>query len=194
MSRVKTAGVLLSSLALFSLIKPPPIMLLFSLHYLAFYDLCYMFTAKPDFVKRLFHLILAIYAIYSNLIIYSFYRQELFYHSLNIIGVISLSDALQYFFGKFYGKRYISPISPLKTLEGYIYGFLGTIAISLLVFQLQIVFVIKMILSGIVGDFFVSLIKRKLNVKDTSDLLGEHGGWIDRLDGIYMGFIVDFLF
>ena len=35
-----------------------------------------------------------------------------------------------------------------------------------------------------VGDFFESAIKRKLNLKDSSDLIPGHGGLFDRVDGL----------
>ena len=96
------------------------------------------------------------------------------------------------------GKK-LTKISPKKTISGSI----GSFCFSLLcvpffmdefiAYNFSILILITLVVSLVtqVGDLFVSFIKRKANVKDTSDLLPGHGGLLDRVDGII--FAIPFL-
>ena len=96
------------------------------------------------------------------------------------------------------GKK-LTKISPKKTISGSI----GSFCFSLLcvpffmdvftAYNLSILILITLVVSLVtqVGDLFISFIKRKANVKDTSDLLPGHGGFLDRVDGII--FAIPFL-
>ena len=102
-------------------------------------------------------------------------------------------DTAAYFGGRFFGKRKLSEISPNKTIEGSITGFVFTIIVSLImhfIFPEEIKLtdaVVIGILTGIfsqTGDLFESLIKRYCGVKDSSQIIPGHGGILDRFDSL----------
>ena len=113
-----------------------------------------------------------------------------------ILILISTSDSFAYLFGKRVGKTKIFPnISPNKTLEGYIFGFLSSLILSILFlsyYQLtdvnKIIFAIIIILSSFVGDLYISFFKRKLKIKDTGKIIPGHGGLLDRIDSWMFSF------
>tara|TARA_B100000787_G_C16147543_1_gene274953 strand:+ start:314 stop:751 length:438 start_codon:yes stop_codon:yes gene_type:complete len=94
--------------------------------------------------------------------------------------------------GKIFKGKKLTKISPKKTISGS----LGSFVFSLLLIPFFIkyfpeyyplkLFLLTMAISLIsqVGDLFISLLKRKANVKNTSDLLPGHGGVLDRVDGL----------
>jgi len=110
---------------------------------------------------------------------------------------IAVSDIAAYEAGRRIGKRkLIESISPNKTFEGLIFGlFFGSIFmvinisinldISLLV---TLLISILFILFGVVGDLFMSRIKRSIGIKDSSDTLPGHGGFLDRVDSYLLSF------
>ena len=102
------------------------------------------------------------------------------------------SDTFAYFAGRLWGKRKIVPlISPNKTLEGYVGGFIGSVitALCCIFFTgLPLSWGIGAgLLVGIfapLGDLFESKLKRTAGVKDSGMLLPGHGGVLDRFDSL----------
>jgi len=122
---------------------------------------------------------------------------------LLLLATIVVSDSAQYYTGRAFGRRPLSPaISPKKTIEGAVGGVVfGTIAVMAgghYVFPspLWILALLGAALSllGIVGDLFESLLKRSAGVKDSSNLIPGHGGVLDRIDSWLFAAPVYYLF
>ena len=109
-----------------------------------------------------------------------------------VLIAIWASDTFAYFVGRSFGKRNIVPtISPNKTLEGFIGGFIGCILtgwIGSLSLGLPLNFGVGIgVIVGILaplGDLFESKLKREANKKDSGTLLPGHGGVLDRFDSL----------
>lgn len=116
--------------------------------------------------------------------------------------VIALNDTGAYFVGRVIGGPKLAPmISPAKTWSGAIGGWvIGTLAGTLywLVFTdspwlLGLVFSAVLGLVGQAGDLTESAIKRVFRIKDSSDIIPGHGGFMDRLDSVSFGAVLLFL-
>ena len=103
------------------------------------------------------------------------------------------SDVGGYAAGVTLGRHKLAPvISPKKTWEGLGGSVLlalvvGWVTVSVLLgapVWAGLVFGVVMVLAGTVGDLVESMIKRDLGIKDMSDLLPGHGGFLDRIDSI----------
>jgi phosphatidate cytidylyltransferase len=103
-------------------------------------------------------------------------------------------DTGAYATGRAFGSHRIAPsLSPNKTLEGLVGGFLiGTMAFWFAgLYQDWLSGVDALIIGAAVaaiapvGDLFESMIKRDLGRKDTGTLFGPHGGILDRLDAVF---------
>ncbi len=139
-------------------------------------------TLSLFYLSGLVYIILVIESEYSNLKIYLLYS----------VLVAIMSDIGGLVFGKIFKGKKLTKISPNKTISGSIGSFLFSISLIPLFIENKInqdllnMFLITILISLIsqLGDLFISLMKRKAKVKDTSDLLPGHGGFLDRIDGI----------
>tara|TARA_Y100001933_G_scaffold251989_1_gene290368 strand:- start:790 stop:1653 length:864 start_codon:yes stop_codon:yes gene_type:complete len=105
--------------------------------------------------------------------------------------LIVSSDIGSYFIGKKFGKRFLSPISPGKTIEGLLGGILCSVFTGVLfayIFNwnnfvlIGIIFGIIVSLMALVGDLIESMMKRDAKLKDSGNILPGHGGILDRID------------
>jgi len=93
-------------------------------------------------------------------------------------------DTASYYAGKLFGKRPLSVrLSPKKTWEGLAGGMLAGMLFFYLINK-PIPLAVPLALIALAGDLFKSFIKRQVGIKDFSNLLGEHGGLIDRFDSV----------
>ncbi|MEM7769492.1 MAG: phosphatidate cytidylyltransferase [Cyanobacteria bacterium P01_E01_bin.6] len=111
--------------------------------------------------------------------------------TLLAFGCIWAADIGAYCFGKAFGRTRLSDISPKKTVEGALFGVLGSIAVG--IFGSWYLAWPGWPLSGaalgliigvasLLGDLTESMMKRDVGVKDSGKLIPGHGGILDRTD------------
>ena len=112
-----------------------------------------------------------------------------------------VADGGAYFIGRAFGRHKLAPvISPKKTIEGSVGGFVTSIIISLAAAYIyadilgympeQLNYINLAIISSVCiimsmfGDIAFSAIKRQYGIKDFGNLLPGHGGVLDRFDSV----------
>ena len=139
-------------------------------------------TLSLFYLSGLVYLIFAIESDYPNLKIYLLYS----------VLIAILSDIGGLVCGKIFKGKKLTKISPNKTVSGSIGSFMFSTLLIPFFYETHIdqnlpnILLITIIISltSQLGDLFISFLKRKAKVKDTSDLLPGHGGFLDRIDGI----------
>lgn len=119
-----------------------------------------------------------------------------------------VTDGAAYFGGVFLGKhRGVTKVSPNKSVEGYLAGFVGGALFAMLygwvlgAAEGSHVELLPLALCGLfgalvteLGDLAFSFIKRQYGIKDYGHLLPGHGGMLDRFDSmIFCGPVVLFI-
>lgn len=118
--------------------------------------------------------------------------------------IIFAGDTSAFYFGTYFGRHKLSPsVSPGKTVEGSIGGFLANIAVGAvfkfllfphLSWGICFFFFILIGAAGQVGDLFESALKRMSGVKDSGIILPGHGGILDRIDALLFATPVMYFF
>lgn len=116
--------------------------------------------------------------------------------------IIWATDVFAYYSGKRFGKHLLYPqVSPKKTVEGAIGGFVAAIIWAMIVTYCADIFLfpshpfhlkwwqaplmgVVVSIAALLGDLSESLLKRDAGVKDSSTIIPGHGGFLDRGDSL----------
>ena len=116
--------------------------------------------------------------------------RELFIYLLFLVWA---AESGAYFAGKRWGRHRLIPhVSPGKTVEGLIGGFTLSLVVCCIGYlwflptqKIQwFLLAMGIVLVSMLGDLFISMLKRRCQIKDTGALLPGHGGVLDRLDSL----------
>lgn len=124
-------------------------------------------------------------------------------------------DTFAYLIGSKFGKVKLAPqISPLKTVEGLVGGFIGVFVAILLIggllnfilngtwgydifnlpLNLLLIYGLFISIFAQLGDLSESYIKRKFFIKDSGSIFPGHGGVLDRCDSLLFTIIMSYWF
>jgi len=108
-----------------------------------------------------------------------------------LVLVVAVTDILGYFAGRvFGGPKFWPRVSPKKTWSGTVAGWVGAAIVGwgfmgLSGAGVELIGVsVALSMASQMGDIAESAVKRRMGVKDSSNLLPGHGGVYDRFDGL----------
>lgn len=123
---------------------------------------------------------------------------------LLLIATVAVSDTAQYYTGRAFGRTPLAPRrSPKKTREGAIGGFViapaflgvaGSYWFPDFPWYWHVSLGFGIVVAGIIGDLFESMLKRAADMKDSGTLIPGHGGVLDRIDALLFAAPVFYFF
>ena len=175
--------------------------------WIEFYALISKIISGKTFKDKLLRFLYkSISLLYLSILVYYIFAIESYYPNLKLYLIYSvlvsiMSDIGGLVIGKTFKGRKLIKISPNKTISGSIGSFMFSLTLipffyeDLFRYELFTLILITIIISSTsqVGDLFISYLKRKAKVKNTSDILPGHGGFLDRVDGIIFAIPVGIL-
>lgn len=121
------------------------------------------------------------------------------------LGSVWIADMAAYFIGSRFGNHKLSPrLSPKKSWEGYwagvVFGIVGAIGLAILFHDLGSTMTwwqggllgLVMSIFTTLGDLGESMFKRQAGVKDSSNIIPGHGGFLDRIDSWLWAAVIGF--
>lgn len=102
------------------------------------------------------------------------------------------SDTFAYFFGIAFGKHRFCSVSPKKSMEGAVAGFVFAFAVTGGIafhglhtgFTPAVLLGLTVAFFAPVGDLIESILKRSFEIKDSGNFFPGHGGVLDRFDSL----------
>ena len=123
---------------------------------------------------------------------------------LLLIATVAVSDTAQFYTGRAFGRTPLAPLrSPKKTREGAIGGFIIAPAFLAIAGSYWLPIApplwlaalgVGIVMAGIIGDLFESMLKRAADMKDSGALIPGHGGVLDRIDALLFAAPVFYFF
>ena len=173
--------------------------------WIEFYALISKIFLKDNFRHKFSRIISkAISLLYLSMIVFFIIRYQNSDSGIFIVYSLLVSIATDIgglVVGKTFKGKKLTKISPKKTISGSVGSFIFSfLLIPFFINELPIYNILLLVfftflisLTSQIGDLFISTLKRRANVKDTSDILPGHGGLLDRIDGIIFAIPVGFL-